>query len=117
MNPFATGNKKPREIQERINQANADYNSIIEKAKVCLADPIFQDFKKDYEKVYVQLFQILLDLPMNDPIQFSIQIESLRNKIILLQSFGFNIETAAHAPKRPIVPVTSEGVQNAKSNA
>ena len=111
MNPFATGNKRPKEIQERINVASREANDLIENAKLCLQDPKFQQFKDGYEKVFANLIQIMLELPREDDRIFSAQMDSLRTKIGLLQGFGCRIEDAAHAPKRPITPTTTAEIQ------
>lgn len=113
MNPFSTSNKKPKEIQERINQASREANDLIENAKLCLADPKFKQFKEKYTQVFSNLIQIMIELPREDDRIFSAQMDSLRIKIQLLQGFGFRIEEVAHAPKRPIAPTTSAEVKTA----
>ena len=111
MNPFNVGGaRKPKEIQERINAASRESNELIENAKLCLEDPKFAQFKEGYEKVFSNLIQIMLELPREDDRIFSAQMDSLRTKIGLLQGFGFRVEDAAHAPKRPIAPMTTAEV-------
>ena len=113
MNPFGSAQKRPKEIQERINQASAAANELIENAKICLADPKFSQFKERYTKVFANLIQIMLELPREDDRVFSATLDSLRVKVQVLQGFGFMIEDAAQAPKRPIVPATPDGVKSA----
>lgn len=110
MNPFNVGQKKPKEIQERINQASREANDLIENAKLCLADAKFQQFKENYTKVFANLIQCMLELPREDDRIFSASIDSLRVKIQVLQGFGFRIEDVANAPKRLIAPVTTSEV-------
>ena len=110
MNPFSSAQKRPKEIQERINVANREANDLIENAKMCLQDPKFQQFKEGYEKVFSNLVQIMLELPREDDRIFSAQMDSLRTKIGLLLGFGFRIEDAARAPKRTITPATTAEV-------
>lgn len=105
MNPFSASNKKPKEIQERINQASRDANELIENAKLCLDDPKFQQFKEGYTKVFVDLIQIMLELPREEDRIFSAQMDSIRTKIRLLQGFGVRIEDVANQAKRPIMSV------------
>ena len=114
---FMQGQKKPKEIQERINKANEDVNDLIENAKLCLSDPKFSQFKEKYQEVFAQLIQVLLEIPRNDDRIFSAQIDSIRIKIQVLQGFGLVIKDAASLQKRPIVPTTTEGADNAKKTA
>src|SRR3990167_2003416 len=98
-------------MTERINQASAAANDLIENAKLCLADEKFSQFKVGYEKVFCDLIQIMLELPREDDAKFSAQMDSLRLKVGLLQGFGFRIQEAANANKRPIMPVDTGGVE------
>jgi len=111
MNPFdSTSKKKPKEMIERINQANYDVNELIENAKECLEDPKFKQFRSGYEKSFENLVQIMLDFPRTTDAEFSAQMDSIRIKITLLQGFGFRISDAATTIKRPMVPNTTEGL-------
>ena len=110
---FGAGQKVPKEIQERINQASREANDLIENAKLCLEDPKFQQFKENYEKVFANLIQIMLELPREDDRIFSAQMDTLRTKVALLQGFGFRIEDAARAAKRPIAPMNTGAAESA----
>lgn len=114
INPFdpSTKDKKPKEIQERVNAANREVNDLIDNAKECLADPKFRQFRDGYNRSFGNLIQILLEMPRDDDRVFSAQVDSIRAKIHVLQGLGLIIEDAAKAVKRPIIeaPKTTEGL-------
>jgi len=99
-NPFESNSGKgKKEIQEKIDISSERYNEVIGKAKICLNSPMFQEYKKSYDKLAKELFEIFLDTPSTDPVT-----ESLRVRLVAMQDLGIRVIEAVNLPERVLKP-------------
>lgn len=114
-NPFNLRNPGEKEadlkaLADRIVQSTEDYNLAIDKAKRCLEHEAFKHYVKDYEVMVVTLFELMMDLPLQEPTLFAFQIESIRCKIKALRALGVQVNEIASLKPRPMpTPIKKEG--------
>lgn len=109
-NPFEkrTDTDRKQEIA-RLAASQESYNKAIEKAKTCLASPLFRESHTAAQKAVLELVEVMLNLPVGDPFEYAIKMNSLAIQINALRHLGLSIANVANLPERQ--PVMTQNVK------
>lgn len=103
-NPFERRTEKDKnEALARLAASNEAYNAAIQKARKCLESPLFKEANTAAQKSIIELVEVMLALPVTDPIEYAFKMNSLTIQINALRHLGMSIAEVANLPERPAV--------------
>ena len=94
--------KNLKDVIKQLDENTRDYNAAIEKAKACLASPQFKEYAKHFEETAQDIIDLMLEIPIIDPVEFAFQMNELRSRLKSLRSLGFAVNAKALLEPRKI---------------
>ena len=115
---FQSENKKRvqldrRDVIKRLQENNDEYNLGIAQAQACLTLPQFKDYAAQFEKTAEEIIDLILEIPLVEPIEFAFQINELRSRLKSLRALGFAVNSKALLEPRKSPPKKKEPEKNA----
>lgn len=87
--------KTRKNIVEAMDENSRDYNAGIAKAKACLETAQFREYAQSFEKTAADIIDLMLEIPIIDPVEFAFQMNELRSRLKSLRALGFAVNTRA----------------------